>query len=435
MLLLAAPAVAQERLTLAEALDAAAANNPEYRIARAQLETIPPLERPLWLSFVPRPGSLTFGTSYSQRRSFTAIDEFGRPARVDDPVIASSSGSSQGLAWGSITIFDGGARLASARSDRARAAGIRASAEAATVTLRVGLARLWYDAVRADAEIALHERMLATATETLEGTERLYAVGLRDPLDLLSAELRVAEREQALERARGALRSARLALGHEMGLGTPVEAELVDGFPDAFDPARLDLDDLVARAVTGSPTVASLGAAAESAAQGVGVARGQRWPSVSLGLSSSRGVSGRETEGLFQMNPRDESYGLSLSFRVPLFDQFQASEAITEARVARVAAEERLRAGRLEVESRVRGGVIALENAWREIALAERAAELSARRLELATRRYLLGDVAYPELSVAEDDAFSREIAVLAARHAFVTALLGLEETVGAPVR
>jgi outer membrane protein TolC len=305
----------------------------------------------------------------------------------------------------------------------------------AAVALRVGLARLYLDVVAAEAEITLHERMLASARETLEGTERLYSVGVKDPLDLLSAELQVAEREQALERARGTARTARLALGHEMGLGAAVDAELADGFPEAFDPVVLDVETLVERAIAGSPAVAGLEASAQVAAHGIGVARGQRWPSISLGLSSSRGVSGRDTEGLFQMNPRDQNYGLSLSFRLPLFDQFEASEAITAARVERVRAEERLRAGRLEAESRVRGGLIALENAWREIALAQRTAELSARRLELATRRYLLGDVAYPELSAASDDAFSREVAVLTARHAFATALLGLEETVGAPVR
>lgn len=422
-------------LTLERAFEIAAENNPAYRSARASLETVPALERPVWRAFLPLPGSLTLGTNYNQRRSFTAIDEFGRPVRVEDPVIVTSSGSSQGLAWGAITLFDGGSRLAAARSDRARADGIRASVDATAVRLRSALARLYLDALRAEQEIEIQERMLVAAGEILESTERLYAAGLRDPLDLMSAELRVAQREQVLGRARGTLSTARLALGHEMGLGAAVGEALADGFPEAFDPAGLNVERLVARAAAGSPELARLSASVERAGHGVSVARGQRWPSVSMGLNSSRAVSSRGSDGLFQLNPLDQSYGVSLSIRLPLFDQAGLSTRVAEARVARVVAEEDLRAGQLTVEREVRGGVIALQNAWREIANAERLAELSARRLELATRRYLLGDISYADFAMASEDAFAQEIGALTARYIFAVALLGLETAVGGPVR
>jgi outer membrane protein TolC len=214
-------------LTLAEALEIAADANPAYRIARTDLETAATLDRGTWEAFLPTL-SLSLGTGISQSRNFTGQDEFGRPVRRDDPVVYTSSSSSQTVGLGQITLFDGGQKLASARGDRFRADALRAGVGQASLDLRIRLTRRYQAAVVAEREIALLERTLESARQALEGTERLLRIGIRDPLDLLGAELQVAEREHALERARGAARSARLALGVYSGAFRPlIPAECV----------------------------------------------------------------------------------------------------------------------------------------------------------------------------------------------------------------
>jgi outer membrane protein TolC len=425
---------ARTTLTLAEALEIARENNPTYRIARSDLETAATLDRSTWTAFLPTV-SLSIGTGISQSRNFTGQDEFGRPVRREDPVVYTSSSSSQTVGMGQVTLFDGGQKLAGARGDHARAEALRAGVEAASVELRVRLTRRYQAAVAAEREIALNQRTLASAREALEGTQRLLRIGRTDPLDLLGAELQVAEREHALERARGASRAARLALGDEMGLGREIDGDLVDDLPNAFDPAALDVDRIVASAMESSPTLGRLGAAATAAEHQLGAARGRRWPSVTLSGSTGRRIGRTGSEALFELNPLDQSYGVNLSFSLPLFDQHQTSDAITRARLDRFAAEENLRAGRIQTESRIRGAVIDLENAYRDIQLAERSADLSRQRLELAEQKFELGGISFDDLRNASDDAFAREHAVLNARHDFAAALLALEEAVGGPVR
>lgn len=426
--------VSGESLTLDQAYETALESNPAYRIVEMELMNVGALERPLWLAYVPSV-SVSLSTRFSQSRTFTAIDDFGRPVRVDDPIIATSSGSSQSLGWGQITLFDGGAKIAEARRDRATAGTLRSSAALAAIELRTRVANRYYDVAAAEAEVALAERMLASARDLFAGTERLFRIGLKDPLDLLGAEIQAAEREHALERARGAVRSARLALGNELGVGQEIAATLVDDLPEAFDPTGLDGDSLVAAGVGASPVLARLESSADAAAHGVSIARSQRWPLMSMSVNSGRGVSARGRDALFDLNPLDQSYGASLSFSLPIFDGFQATDAISRARVSHQTAQENLRAGQLQLESRIRGALIDLQNAWRDIGLAERSAELSRQRLELATEKYELGGAAFEEIRNASDDVYTRENAVLTAKRSFTTALLALEEAVGGAVR
>jgi outer membrane protein len=423
-----------EVLTLAEALETARENNPGYRIALADLEIADARDRGVWSHFLPSV-SLSWSTGLSQSRRYTGVDEFDRPIIRADPLVYTSSGSSQSIGLESITLFDGGRTFAAARASRATAGAIRAHVADEAATLEAELATRYYAAVVAEAEIALAERMLQSATELLEGTKRLLRIGRRDPVDLLGAELQVAEREHALEGARGAARMARLSLGQAMGESSEVERALVDILPSAFDPATIDAAALIAGATAASPRVTALDARARVAGHQLSVARSGRWPSVGLGFSTSRAFGGSGSDAFFDPNPPDQSYGLSLSFRLPLFSQFQVGDAITEARVAKLTADETLRSGQLQVEAEIQGALIDLENADRDIGLAQRTADLSARRLELAQERYLLGGSTFGELQSAVEDSYQREHAVLTARHRFATALLTLETVAGRRVR
>jgi outer membrane protein len=421
-------------LTLAGALEVARENNPAYRIALADLELADARDRGVWSYFLPSV-SLSWTTGLSQSRRYTGVDEFDRPIIRDDPLVYTSSGSSQSLALGSVTLFDGGRTFATARASRAAAGAIRSNVENEAAMLEAELATRYYAAVVAEAEIELAERMLGSAAELLEGTKRLLRIGRRDPVDLLGAELQVAEREHVLETARGATRMARLALGQSMGESREVEGELVDGLPAPFDPSTIQVAELIADATSSSPRVTALDARAHAAGHQLSAARGGRWPSVGLGFSTGRTFGGSGSDALFDPNPPDQSYGFSLSFRVPLFSQFQVGDAITEARVAKLAADETLRAGLLDVETEIARSLIDLENAYRDIELAERSADLSGRRLELAQERYLLGGSTFDELRAALEDSYQREHAVLTARHRFATALLALETAAGQRIR
>jgi outer membrane protein len=426
-----APAAAlPERLTLDAALEAARTHNPAYRRTLTELEVAAADERRAVGALLPTL-SLNLSTGMSQARVVTGQDEFGRPVRLDDPAIFTRTNASQSLSLGQVTLFDGGARLRDVRASRAGSIATRAGVEAEAVRLRARLAARYFEAVRAERLIALEEQLLESARGRQAATERLLRVAARDPVDALGAELEVAQQEQALEAARGEARKARLALGEEIGLGREVAQTLADDAPPPLHPAALDADSLVRLALQDHPLVSQATARARANDHRLAAVRAERLPSLSLFANAGRSVGASGYDAFFQVNPRDQSYGFGFNLSFPVFTGFRTSFSVAQARAARSAAQEEVRARQLQVEGEVRSAVIDLENAHRRSVLAERAAELARTRLAMAEDRYLLGGTGYTELQDVADRAAAAEREALAARFDTVAARIRLEERLG----
>ena len=436
--LAALPAAAQlqapRSLSLDEALAVARENNPDYQKRLADVQAADADRRQAFGALLPRL-SLSVGTGGSNSRRFTGFDEFGRP--VDEPVAVTSQTSDmrQTLSLSDVRIFDGGANLRRLRAAEAAREGSREAVEAEELRLAGEVTRRYYAAVRQRQLIALEERLLEGARESLEATRRLLRVAVRTPVDVLSAEVKVAEAEQALERARGEARKAELDLRQQMGVFGREPLALVDAPPAPFDPARVDAEALVASALAGSPRIGRVDAGVRAAGYRVRAARAGRWPTLTLGLSASRQQSFSGYEGLVEPTPRDRSYGVQFSLNLPLFDQFSTSSNVARARASRTGAEVDARAERLAVERDVRAGLVELENAWGAVRAAERTLALSRERREMAEQQYRLGSITFTELQTAIEDAARAERTAHSARFDFAAALATVEEKAGRRVR
>ncbi len=431
-----APAAGQERpaaLSIAEALQIARENNPAYRKALTDLAVADADERRAWAALLPSL-NLNVSTGVTQSRVLTGTDEFGRPVRLDDPSVFTRTSSGQSISIGAITLFDGGARLREARAVRASARATRVGVEAEAVRLEARIARAYHEAMRTERIIELEEALLVSARERREATERLLRAAIRNPLDLAGAEVDVAQREQAVERARGEWRKARLTLGEAMGLSQPVQRPLTAEMPPIFDPEGLDADRLVNEALERNPLLAQASTRSAAAGHRLRAARAARWPIVSVSPFVSRGVGASGYDALFDLNPRDQSYGASFSVSLPIFNQFRTTGSIAQAQASAHAGEEDLRAARLQVETAVRAALIDLQSAYRRVRLADRTAELSRQRVQMAHERYRLGGVTYAELQDVVDRAGDAEREALLARFEFAAARVQLEEQAGVRV-
>ena len=214
-----------------------------------------------------------------------------------------------------------------------------------------------------------------------------------------------------------------------------VRFDLADALPARFDPASLDEDALVARALRAAPRVLELTASAAAAEHTAGAARWSRWPQISLQGSFSRGMNLGSNEALFEMNPRNQSFTLGLNAQVPLFTRFQTSRQIAQANAQADDARESLREERLRVERDVRAALVDLHNAYRAVELAERSAELARQRVELAQEKFRLGATSFADLQRFIDDAAREERAAMDARFAWINAVIALERQVGGRVR
>lgn len=439
--MLAAPALhAQSQpqdsvpLTLDQALRTAEENNPGYRRALTEVGTAEAGIRRARGAFLPS-ASLRLAASGSYSRVFTGQGQYGEPVKRDEALELKGSNSSQSLSLGSLTLFDGGARLRDLRAAREGAGATEARVGTAEITMRGDVSRRYWEAVRADRVIRLEEQLLTSARDRLEVTRALVRVGVRGPIDVLGAEVTVAEQEQALELARGTARKSQLDLRQAMGVIQGGWLRLTDEPVALFDPAALDADALVQRAVSGHPRIARVDAVRRQSEHQVASARASRWPR--LGVSASVGRSQRFADyaGFVAPNPLDQSLGLSVDLTVPLFNGYQTSYQIQAARANRDAALEDARGERLAVEREVRGAVVDLDNAYRAAVNAERALGLNRRRLELAQQQYRVGALTLTDLTDAVERAARAERDALRTRFDFATAHATLEERLGAPVR
>lgn len=431
----APPLSAQEArpLPLADALRLAEENNPAYRRALTEIGTAEADVRRSQAAYLPTL-SLSVGTGGAYSRVRTGTDPFGQPVVRDDALEAKTSSAQQRLSLGNVTLFDAGERLSVLRAARAGVAATRADVGTEALRMRGEVIRRYWTAARAAATIALEERLMDAATERLAATRELVRVGVRGPIDVLTAEVAVAEQQQALDRARGEAVRAQIDLGQSMGVLPDVPLRLTDEPPVPWTAGTVDAAPLVARALASHPRMARVWAGERQAEQQLRAARSARWPRLSLSAEIARRQQFRDYSGLYETTPLDQSASLGLSVSIPLFTQLQTSYAIQAARARQDAAHETTRGERLAAERDVRAALADADNAARAAEGARRTLELNRRRLDLAQEQYRVGAITLTVLTDAVESAARAERAALAARYEFATALATLEERVGGPV-
>lgn len=442
-LLLAAPAhlYAQEPqpqqgepLSLQQAIATAEQHNPAYRRALTEVGTAEADVRRARGAFLPELNFL-LGTSGAFNRKLTGTTQFGEVIRRDTALEYSGSSARQALQVTGFRLYDGGERRSNLEAARAGEQAVTARVESEEVRVRADVTRRYWEAVRADRVIRLEEALLVSARDRLEVTRALVRVGVRGPLDVLGAEVTVAEQEQALERARGDSRTRQLDLRQAMGVIEGGWLRLTDEPPAMFDPSGLNTEALVRAALAAHPRIQRVDLAVRQADARVGAARSARLPRLSMGATIARDQGYEGYRGLVGVNPLDQRVGLDFSLQVPLFTGHRTSYQIQAARATRDAAAEDARGERLALEREVRGALIDLDNAYRAASLAERTVELNRQRLQLAQEQYRVGALTLNDLTDAVERTARAERDALRTRFEFATALATLDERAGTPVR
>lgn len=432
-LLFGSPGLAAQTVTLGEALDLARQQNPDYRKARndADAAGLAAMAGRLW--FLPTVNaSLNFNGGSNTNVTGTGTD--GQPFALPTPVTFRSSSASQSLS-ASMTLFDGLRNLRTGRAAAARANATGATLRAAALRLTASVTRQFLTSLRQQRLIDVEERLLTSQREQLTATERLFRTAGANQVDVLGAQVAVAQQEQALASQRGEAQKAGLELARVIGLDdiTPLAAS--GELPDAFDPSALAADALVARAMAESPRIAQLGALATAANAEAGASYGARWPTITANAGFSRSLSVPSYSAFGELNPRNRSFGFGLQVQVPIFTRFQTSANIAGANARADNAAEDMRAGQLQLETDVRSALVDLRNAHQALVLAERSADLSRTRQDLAQQQYRLGAIGYQNLQQVIDGAAQAERQAVAARFNFALALVAIEELVGGEVR
>lgn len=430
-----APGTGEEpiRLTLDEAVQRALGQNPGYRQTVRDLELNALDRRDLWLSVLPQPQVDLLTTSMAWNRQRVAEGFFGEVTERDDAGTIHTSRTQQRVGL-FVTVdlaeffqFRGLDETARVREAGATAQGRELQARVATAFLEV------QERVQA---LELEEELLERTRENRDLARRLYALARRDRIDLVSMELEVAEQEDALERSRTELESARLTLRTLMGdpeLGAfQVEPEPLR----PMDPEALDEEALVRLGREASPRILQAEVQRRAAAGTLSRNRARWLPTLTLSAGTTRQGFVQGGDAFFDLRP-DAGWdrALSLSVRFPdlgLYFSRRTEQGRGEVDLRN--REDALQEVRTEVEREIRTLVRELRGAARTLRTQERRTALAEEQVELAREAYRLGRLSYLELREAQGRAAEFRRQALAAQYTVERGRRELEALLDAPL-
>src|SRR5690606_13566551 len=112
--------------------------------------------------------------------------------------------------------------------------------ELALQDLMLQVEQAYYDVLKADLALDLAERTLAQSRGQLESTRARFEQGMLSHVDVLAAEMQVANAEVELNRARATVATSRMAFNRLLGRDLDAPVTLVDDL--AYEPLELDLE-------------------------------------------------------------------------------------------------------------------------------------------------------------------------------------------------
>ncbi len=438
------PAAAQTpdttTLTLDQALRIAGESNPAYRQAENSTDLNGVEMRAAWFDrILPQAQFTLFNTAFSGNNRSRATDNYGNPI-AKDPVWVYYSSTRQGVTLG--WQIQGGSLLQERRSQRLMNEDRDVAADAARLTMSVGVRRRYMGALQQRDLLRAEEALGEARKVDLDLAQRLFSLAMKTRVDVLNAELGIQQQQLATQQQRAAYEKAKLALRTMLGDDELDALELAEEPLPIFDPSGMDADALVRTALDVNPELRRAEVGVRRADVSVARAKSAWWPTLSLNLDVTRTAQSQPhvtstTNGLFDVSydePWDQQFYVQLSF--PMFNNFFQNRADqVQASIERDNQREQERAKRLEIQETVRGALLELSNQWESLQLAQRSATIAAEALRLAREEYRIGTRTFEDLRQSIDQEADTRRQTIEARYRFVNALLDLEEAVGTEVR
>jgi outer membrane protein TolC len=318
-------------------------------------------------------------------------------------------------------VFTGGRKIATWQSASAslRAAEARERGQRYATILET--TQVFYAAAAAEELLVAARQRLERATRQQEFAETRRLVGTATRSDALRAELEKADAELAVLDAESQLRTARLALGRQ--IGRPGAVRPAAGALPEEPPAVPPLETLVRRAEENAPDAVAARAEMDRAGSEKRVAWSQYVPSLRL--------TGGYDWFSFQWPPDEESWSLRLTASLPLFNGFVREANLARAEADRRTAEAEARDAVLAARAAVEDAAGQIDTAARRVDIARRAVDLAEEDLRVIEERYQLGAATILDLQTSQVALADAEVEWVGARQALGVAVAALEAELG----
>lgn len=406
LLLQSGTGVAQEALSLENAIALALENNFAIRIARTEVE----IDRNN--ASLGNAGLLpTLTATAGESRSINdARQEFYNGSLIDRNG-AKSDNRSVGVAlnW---TLFDGLAMF----SNYAKLRTFREMGELETrIAVEDNLAQVikaYHDLVQAQKNLKAIEEAVSISEKRMQIAQANYKMGSGSKLDLLDARVDLNEDRSAVMRAALAVANGRIALNRLMGRAADLDFATSDSIRLQGDLALAPLEQQM---LSGNQALLLSRKNLRAAEQANKAASGPRLPKI--GLNVGYNLARTESQAGFIKSSENQglTYGLSASYT--LFDGFNISRNKQNAEITVRANELRLREMEQAFQAQLRQSHAQYRANLEMISLESDNLTVSRENVQAALERYRLGSISALELREVQRKYLDAQVRLLTAQY------------------
>jgi outer membrane protein len=398
--LLAPAAVGQTPLNLRQAVSMALEKNPQRRMALADQHAAEAGVQEARSGLLPRVSfteSATrgndpvyvFGTRLRQER-FTVADFALNRLNTPTPIGNFSSRFS-----GNWSLFDSFANLKSvARAkDLQQAAGHQLERADQETIFRVVQAYLGLLLAQKEQDVA--EQSVKTAQSILDRSQARYQSGVVVQSDLLSAQVRLASRQEELIRARSNLAFAAAQLDTAMGVPADAEFQPSQGLSEGALP-QAALADLETRALASRPDLKQIAAQQNAQEKSVFIAKSAFGPKLNA-------FGGWETESATLSQVQGNNWVAGLELQLDLFQGGAKKAQLTREKASqeRIAAAHQAAADQVRLE--VRRAYYDFDSARQQVVVGQAAVGQAEESMRINQNRYDAGITTITDLLTIEE--------------------------------
>jgi outer membrane protein TolC len=283
------------------------------------------------------------------------------------------------------------------------------------------IAGLYLDAQSAAARADATQTRVIDSQALLQLAESKHDAGTATGVDLLRAQVQLANDQQALLAAQNQYKQALLVLARNLGMSPRTPLELAE--PLRFEPLNHPTaESIVSAALVARPDYLSLASQRHQLVEQQQASRARYFPKLSL--SGNYGGLGRSVGGV------QGTYIVQGQIDFTLFDRDRNGEAQELAsRVKRI--DDQIADLRLGIEQDIRAALLNLESTADQVAVAQQGQDLAERELKLTQDRFRSGVTNNIEVTTAQDELARAQENYILAVSSYVDAKFALARAGG----
>jgi outer membrane protein len=311
-------------LTLEKSIELALSQNPFYLASQERVEAAGSRVREAAAQFFPSLNAQ--GLKNLDKKVF--ILEFpsfipgGKPQRV---AVDFTKNYQFSLNF-SLPLFTGGKLTSGYRSAKYDLMASREAVRQTSQETVLNVKRGFYNYLLAKELVKVSEEALDLAERLLQNVKNMSEVGMASRLDLLRAEVRVANLKPSLIQAKNGVDLAAISLKTLLGLDVSQPVEIVGEM--TYDPVEVDLEDSLARALANRPEIGQIDYQKKIAVEMARIARADYFPTIAVSGNYNYWANFLN----FKSGTWENFYSFNLVLNIPIFNGLSTPARVAESK-------------------------------------------------------------------------------------------------------